>query len=60
MRSELKDAPQLTRLVTDLAGLSPDRGFNILPPYFKGVVFLRLIEQTVGGEGEVQKKPGLA
>jgi hypothetical protein len=47
----LKDAPQLTKLITDLTDVNPDRAFNITAPFFKGSIFLRYIEQTVGGEG---------
>jgi hypothetical protein len=45
------DEPQLTRLITDLTDVNPDRAFNITAPFFKGLTFLRYIEENVGGEG---------
>lgn len=43
------DSP-LTKLVPDLKGLHPDEAFSRVP-YEKGSLFLRYLEQCVGGEG---------
>lgn len=41
----------LTNLVCDLKGIHPDDSFSRVP-YEKGSLFLRYIEDLVGGPGE--------
>lgn len=41
----------LTNLVVDLGLRHPDEAFSIVP-YEKGSLFLRYLEQLVGGEGK--------
>jgi hypothetical protein len=50
----LKESPGLTRLITDLTDNNPDNAFNITTPFFKGSLFLRYIEDKLGGEGNPQ------
>ncbi|XP_055386123.1 leukotriene A-4 hydrolase-like [Condylostylus longicornis] len=48
IRTQLKDTPQLTKLVVDLSNLGPDDAFSSVP-YIKGSTFLRYMEDILGG-----------
>lgn len=47
---ELKDKPDMTKLVLDLRGIDPDDSFSSIP-YEKGYAFLYYLETKVGGAG---------
>lgn len=51
MNDELGPKNPLTRLVVDLKGVHPDDAFSTVP-YEKGSLFLRYLEDLVGGPGE--------
>uniref|UniRef100_T1PAM3 Leukotriene A(4) hydrolase n=1 Tax=Musca domestica TaxID=7370 RepID=T1PAM3_MUSDO len=48
LRTQLKDTPELTKLVVDLSNCGPDDAFSSVP-YMKGSTFLRYIEDLMGG-----------
>lgn len=48
---DLGEQSQLTKLVVDLKGVHPDDAFSTVP-YEKGSLFLRVLEDYVGGPGE--------
>uniref|UniRef100_A0A1B0DBY0 Uncharacterized protein n=1 Tax=Phlebotomus papatasi TaxID=29031 RepID=A0A1B0DBY0_PHLPP len=48
MNVQLKDKPDLQKLVIDLTNLSPDDAFSTVP-YMKGSTFLRYLENLFGG-----------
>lgn len=48
MNVQLKDKPELQKLVIDLTNLSPDDAFSTVP-YMKGSTFLRYLENLFGG-----------
>jgi leukotriene-A4 hydrolase len=48
INGQLKDTPELTKLVVDLSNLGPDDAFSSVP-YMKGSTFLRYLEDSLGG-----------
>lgn len=48
MKNQLADEPQLTKLVPNLTGVSPEDAFSSVP-YMKGQNFLRYLEDLLGG-----------
>lgn len=46
--NQLKDEPELTKLVVDLSNVGPDDAFSTVP-YMKGSTFLRYLEDLFGG-----------
>lgn len=48
INNQLKDQPELTKLVVDLSNLTPDDAFSSVP-YVKGSTFLRYLEDLLGG-----------
>lgn len=48
INNQLKDEPELTKLVVDLSNLGPDDAFSSVP-YMKGSTFLRYLEDALGG-----------
>lgn len=48
IKNQLKDQPELTKLVVDLSNLGPDDAFSSIP-YMKGSTFLRYLEDLFGG-----------
>lgn len=46
--NQLKNNPELTKLVVDLAGVNPDDMYSLVP-YVKGQNFLRYLEDLFGG-----------
>ncbi|XP_059613051.1 leukotriene A-4 hydrolase [Phlebotomus argentipes] len=48
MNVQLKDKPEIQKLVPDLTELSPDDAFSTVP-YMKGSTFLRYLENLFGG-----------
>lgn len=46
--TQLKNNPELTKLVVDLAGVNPDNMYSLVP-YVKGQNFLRYLEDLFGG-----------
>ncbi|XP_044735037.1 leukotriene A-4 hydrolase [Chrysoperla carnea] len=52
--TQMGDDSPLTKLVPDLKGLHPDEAFSRVP-YEKGSLFLRYLEQCVGGEDKFEE-----
>uniref|UniRef100_A0A1A9WXW0 Leukotriene A(4) hydrolase n=1 Tax=Glossina brevipalpis TaxID=37001 RepID=A0A1A9WXW0_9MUSC len=48
IQTQLADRPELTKLVVDLSNCSPDEAYSSVP-YIKGSIFLRYIEDLLGG-----------
>lgn len=48
IKNQLKDEPELTKLVVDLSNVGPDDAFSTVP-YMKGSTFLRYLEDLFGG-----------
>lgn len=48
IKNQLKDEPELTKLVVDLTNVGPDDAFSSVP-YMKGSTFLRYLEDLFGG-----------
>ena len=48
METQLAKTPELSKLVVDLSQYGPDDAFSLVP-YNKGSIFLRYIEQQIGG-----------
>lgn len=48
INNQLKDEPELTKLVVDLSNVGPDDAFSTVP-YMKGSTFLRYLEELFGG-----------
>lgn len=48
INNQLKDEPELTKLVVDLSNVGPDDAFSTVP-YMKGSTFLRYLEDLFGG-----------
>lgn len=48
IKNQLKDEPELTKLVVDLSNVGPDDAFSSVP-YMKGSTFLRYLEDLFGG-----------
>lgn len=48
IKNQLKNEPELTKLVVDLSNVGPDDAFSTVP-YMKGSTFLRYLEDLFGG-----------
>jgi leukotriene-A4 hydrolase len=48
IKNQLKDEPELTKLVVNLSNVGPDDAFSSVP-YMKGSTFLRYLEDLFGG-----------
>lgn len=48
VKNQLKDEPELTKLIVDLSNVCPDDAFSTVP-YMKGSTFLRYLEDLFGG-----------
>ena len=48
IKNQLKNEPELTKLVVDLSNVGPDDAFSSVP-YMKGSTFLRYLEDLFGG-----------
>lgn len=51
---QLKNNPELTKLVVDLTGVNPDETYSFVP-YMKGQNFLRYLEDLFGGATAFEK-----
>lgn len=53
INNQLKNEPELTKLVVDLTNVGPDDAFSSVP-YMKGSTFLRYLEDLFGGPSEFE------